>query len=410
MKKKILPNGLTVLTQKREKTETSSIVVMVKAGAKHETVEVAGISHFVEHMVFKGTKNIPDPTKLSAVIEDVGGLINASTDYDSTIYWITVPQAHTSKALALLFDMLSNSLFESQSIETERTVITEEINSVNDYPDARCELNLQKIMWPGTYLERDIAGSKETLSSITRSDLIQFSKNNHNCSKIIVSIAGNIDTESVTSAVAELSSKLPYLQEQKNASSQNIKPESGQTYSEKTDAEQMHVFLGYPGASAHDEAKYAMYLINLILGSGMSSLLFREVREKRGLAYDIESRLYNLNDCGYLTISAGLSKDRLQESLKLIESITSNCYQTIDETVLQKAKNMYKGRLTLSMEDNLSIAEFNAASQFFTGTVSSVQEHLDKINQVDLGEIKDIAKLYLSEPKPNTSIVGPVEE
>jgi len=410
MKKRILPNGLTVLTQKREKTETSSIVVMVKAGAKHETVEVAGISHFVEHMVFKGTKNIPDPTKLSAVIEDVGGLINASTDYDSTIYWITVPQAHTSKALALLFDMLSNSLFESQSIETERTVIAEEINSVNDYPDARCELNLQKIMWPGTYLERDIAGSKETLSSITRSDLIQFSKKNHNCSKIIVSIAGNIDTESVTSAVVELSSKLPYLQEQNITSSLNIKPESGRTHSEKTDAEQMHVFLGYPGASANDEAKYAMYLINLILGSGMSSILFREVREKRGLAYDIESRLYNLNDCGYLTISAGLSKDRLQESLKLIESITSNCYQTIDETVLQKAKNMYKGRLTLSMEDNLSIAEFNAASQFFTGTVSSVQEHLDKINQVDLGEIKDIAKLYLSEPQPNTSIVGPVEE
>ena len=410
MKKKILPNGLTVLTQKREKTETSSIVVMVKAGAKHETVEAAGISHFVEHMVFKGTKNIPDPTKLSAVIEDVGGLINASTDYDSTNYWITVPQAHTSKGLALLFDMLSNSLFESQSIETERTVIAEEINSVNDYPDARCELNLQKIMWPGTYLERDIAGSKETLSSITRSDLIQFSKNNHNCSKIIVSIVGNIDTESVTSAVAELSSKLPHLQEQNITSSQNIKPESGQTHSEKTDAEQMHVFLGYPGTSANDEAKYAMYLINLILGSGMSSLLFREVREKRGLAYDIESRLYNLNDCGYLTISAGLSKDRLQESLKLIESITSDCYQTIDETVLQKAKSMYKGRLTLSMEDNLSIAEFNAASQFFTGTVSSFQEHLEKINQVDLGEIKEIAKLYLSEPKPNTSIVGPVEE
>ena len=142
----------------------------------------------------------------------------------------------------------------------------------------------------------------------------------------------------------------------------------------------------------------------------MSSLLFKEVREKRGLAYDIESRLYNLNDCGYLTISAGLSKGRLQESLKLIESITSDCYQTIDENVLQKAKNMYKGRLTLSLEDNLSIAEFNAASQLFTGTVSSVQEHLDKINQVDLGEIKDIAKSYLSELKPNTSIVGPVEE
>ena len=410
MNKTILKNGLTLVTQAKKETQTSSIVVLVKAGAKHEPHESSGISHFVEHMVFKGTKNIPDPTKLSAVIEDVGGLINASTDYDSTIYWITVPQAHTSKALALLFDMLSNSLFESQSIETERTVIAEEINSVNDYPDARCELNLQKIMWPGTYLERDIAGSKETLSSITRSDLIQFSKNNHNCSKIIVSIAGNIDTESVTSAVVELSSKLPYLQEQNITSSLNIKPESGRTHSEQTDAEQMHVFLGYPGASANDEAKYAMYLINLILGSGMSSLLFREVREKRGLAYDIESRLYNLNDCGYLTISAGLSKDRLQESLKLIESITSDCYQTIDETVLQKAKNMYKGRLTLSMEDNLSIAEFNAASQFFTGTVSSVQEHLEKINQVDLGEIKEIAKLYLSEPKPNTSIVGPVEE
>ncbi|MCL0105184.1 insulinase family protein [Dehalococcoidia bacterium] len=399
-----------MLTQKREKTETSSIVVVVKAGAKHEPVKAAGISHFVEHMVFKGTKNIPDPTELSAVIENVGGFINASTDYDSTNYWIKIPQAHTSKGLDLLFDMLSNSLFESESIETERTVIAEEINSVSDFPDARCELNLQKIMWPGTYLERDIAGSKETLASITRSDLIQFSKNNHNCSKIIVSIAGNIDMESVTSAVAELSVKLPYLNEQNIVSSQNIKPESGQTHIEKTDTEQMHVFLGYPGASANDEAKYALCLINLILGSGMSSLLFREVREKRGLAYDIESRLYNLNDCGYLTISAGLSKDRLQESIKLIESVTSNCYQTIDAKALRKAKNMYEGKLTLSMEDNLSIAEFNATSQLFTGTEWGIQEHLEKINRVDLAKIKEIAKLYLSEPKPNVSIVGPVEE
>ena len=410
MNKITLENGLTILTQERKETKTSSIVLLVKAGAKHEPATASGISHFVEHMVFKGTGDIPDPTKLSGVIESVGGFINASTDYDSTNYWIKIPQAHTSKGLALLFDILSDSLFESASVETERRVIAEEINSVNDFPDSKCELNLLRIMWPGTYLERDIAGSKETLASITRSDLIQFSKNNHNSSKIIVSVAGNIDPESVTSAAADLSTKLPYVEEQNVITCQNIKPETGQIHIERADTEQIHVSLGYPGASANERTKYAVCLINLILGSGMSSLLFKEVREKRGLAYDIESRQYNFNDCGYFTISAGLSKDRLQESLKLIESVTSNCYQTIDEKALHKAKRMYEGKLILSMEDNLSIAEFNAASQLFTGCVGDIKEHLKKINEVNLTEIKEIAKLYLSDPEPNVSIVGPVKE
>ena len=146
MNKTILKNGLTLLTQVKEETQTSSIVVSVKAGAKHEPHETLGISHFVEHMVFKGTKNIPDPTRLSAVIENVGGFVNASTDYDSTNYWVKIPHTHTSKGLVLLFDMLSNSLFENVSVETERKVIVEEINSVNDFPDTKCELNLQRIM------------------------------------------------------------------------------------------------------------------------------------------------------------------------------------------------------------------------------------------------------------------------
>jgi len=410
MNKTILKNGLTLLTQVKEETQTSSIVVSVKAGAKHEPHETAGISHFVEHMVFKGTKNIPDPTKLSAVIENVGGFMNASTDYDSTNYWVKIPHIHTSKGLALLFDMLSNSLFENVSIETERKVIIEEINSVNDFPDTKCELNLLRIMWPGTYLERDIAGSKNTVASITRSDLVNFSKRNHNSSKIIVSVAGNINVAAVTSTVDDLCSKLGNIEEPNVATIQNIKPQTGQIHIEKSKTEQMHVSLGYPGASANEETKYAAYLTNLILGSGMSSLLFKEVRENKGLAYDIESKQYNFNDCGYFTISAGLSKDRLEESIRLINDVASNCYNIIDENELNKAKTMYQGRLILGMEDSLSVAEFNADSQLSTGNVCEVKEHIEKINKVSLSEIKEIAKSCLSDPAPNISIVGPVKD
>ena len=410
MNKTILKNGLTLLTQLKEETQTSSIVVSVKAGAKHEPHETLGISHFVEHMVFKGTKNIPDPTRLSAVIENVGGFVNASTDYDSTNYWVKIPHTHTSKGLALLFDMLSNSLFENVSVETERKVIVEEINSVNDFPDTKCELNLQRIMWPGTYLEKDIAGSRETVASITRSDLVNFSNRNHNPSKIIVSVAGNIDATSVTSLVSDLSVELPCFEEQNNATNQDIEAKNGQIHIEKIDTEQMHVSLGYPGASVNDETKYACYLINLILGSGMSSLLFKEVREKRGLAYDIESRQYNLDDCGYFAISAGLSKNRFEESIKLIDAVASKCYDTIDENELSRAKSMYQGRLILGMEDSLSIAEFNAASQLFTSNGCDVGEHLEKINKVSLPKIKEVAKFYLTEPEPNISLVGPVKD
>ena len=410
MNKTILKNGLTLVTQAKKETQTSSIVVLVKAGAKHEPHESSGISHFVEHMVFKGTKNIPDPTKLSAVIENVGGFMNASTDYDSTNYWVKIPHTHTSKGLALLFDMLSNSLFDNVSVETERKVIVEEINSVNDFPDTRSELNLQRIMWPGTYLEKDIAGSGKTVASITNSDLIKISNMNHNSSKMIVSVAGNIDEAAVTSLVSDLSVELPNSEKQNKAINQDIKPENGQIHIEKIDTEQMHVSLGYPGASANDETKYACYLINLILGSGMSSLLFKEVREKRGLAYDIESRQYNLDDCGYFAISAGLSKNRFEESIKLIDAVASKCYDTIDENELSRAKSMYQGRLILGMEDSLSIAEFNAASQLFTSNGCDVGEHLEKINKVSLPKIKEVAKFYLTEPEPNISLVGPVND
>ena len=188
-----------------------------------------------------------------------------------------------------------------------------------------------------------------------------------------------------------------------------LTPQSGKIYIEEADTGQIHICFGYPGASTDTETKYSLSLLNIILGSGMSSLLFKEVREKRGLAYDIESKQYNLNQCGYLTITAGLSQKKLNESIELIENIMSNCYQQIDKSTLNKAKNMLKGRLIISMEDTLSIAEFNATSQRF-GTANNFEDHLEKVNNVKIDEIKEIAHTNFTESKPNIAIVGPVKE
>ena len=409
MKKLILDNGLTLITEKIKEAKTSSVVVTVKIGPSDEPSEMAGISHFVEHMAFKGTRSIPDPTELSSVIENVGGFINASTDYDSTHYYIKAPSEYIEKSITLLFDMLSNSTFLTSSIENERKVITEEINSVNDFPDDRCELNLHKVMWPNTYLERDIAGSHKTLKSITESDLLCFYNHNYTADKIIVSVAGNIEESELISLISNLSKELPLSRKNNVSYKPKLTPQSGKIYIEEADTGQIHICFGYPGASTDTETKYSLSLLNIILGSGMSSLLFKEVREKRGLAYDIESKQYNLNQCGYLTITAGLSQKKLNESIELIENIMSNCYQQIDKSTLNKAKNMLKGRLIISMEDTLSIAEFNATSQRF-GTVDNFEDHLEKINNVKIDEIKEIAHTNFTEFKPNIAIVGPVKE
>ena len=406
--KTVLDNGLRVLTTSMPHTRSVSISFFTGVGSRYESEAQAGISHFIEHLCFKGTEKRKTPNDISAAIEGMGGILNGGTDKELTVYWCKVAQNHFSLALDVLVDMLLNSRFDPQDIERERRVIIEEIHMTKDSPSQEVNLLIDELLWHGHPLGRDTAGTKQSIAGITRDMMLDYLNNKYVPFNTVVAIAGNIQHEEAVDAVGQAMARW---------ASQKPRPEylpfreekNPRIYIEERDTEQAHLCLALPGLSLLHPKRFVLDLLNVILGEGMSSRLFTEIRDNRGLAYSISSYTDHFLDSGALTVGAGVEPKNLRTTIEaILQQLLRFKEESVPDIELAKAKELSKGRLLLRMEDSRNVSGWMGGQEILTGHILSVDEVVSKLDTITADEIKFLARELLVGEHLRLAVVGPV--
>ena len=408
-RKTVLANGLRILTEPMAHTRSVTICLLVGVGSRYETDARAGISHFVEHLIFRGTARRPVSGDISGAIEGLGGVLNGGTDRESTVYWCIVPCQHFGVALDVLSDVLLNSRFDAGDIEKERQVIFEEINMGFDNPPSRVEQLIDSVLWPGHPLGRDIAGSRRSVSAIKKQDMLNHVSRHYQPAATVVSIAGNIKHSQAAGAVEELLGGWPA-----GAGTPRFRPYREQTSDrlvvETREIEQSHVCLALPGLSRSHPDRFKLDLMNIVLGEGMSCRLFTEVRDKLGLAYAVSSYTEHLADSGALTVYAGVEPRRLEEAIRAVQKeLRRMSRELIPEGELGKAREMAKGRMLLHMEDSHYVAGWMGGQELLEGEVLTVDQVSAILDAVSPAEIKKLAGELITIDNMRLAVVGPTK-
>ncbi|MAQ96165.1 MAG: hypothetical protein CL716_00415 [Chloroflexi bacterium] len=407
--KDILESGLRIVSQQLPNSESVSILISVQAGSRNEQKGQYGVAHFAEHMLFKGTGKRPSPLLVSSPIESTGGFLNASTGYESTNYWCKVPENHFRTGIEILQDMMQNSLLNEEEINSERRVIIEEIKTIEDYPDSKTALNLDKLMWPDSALGRDIAGSVQSVENINQETIRAFLDDFYLPTNTVISIAGNLDHDKSIQSIDQLFLTHPFPGSQLKISPIENVQNSVKLDLEKRGIEQIHIHLGYPGVSITHPDRYALDLLNVILGDGMSSRLFQEIRERLGLVYDIESEITHLQDVGDLRITLAVDKNRYIDAIKAILTEVENLKTELEGSEVIRAKQILKGRMRLRMDDSQAVAAWNAHQDLFNKQIECESVIREYIDRNDIPKLQKAAFQYLDVSKLNIAIVGDIE-
>ena len=401
-----LANGLRVATCEMPHTRSVTTSMFIGVGSRYEPAEQSGVSHFTEHLLFKGTRRRPTPLEISATVEGTGGVINGGTEQEQTVYWCKVAKPHFAESLDLLVDMLRNSLFEEESIEKERMVVIEELGMMNDYPNSRVDALIDEMLWPDHPLGRDIGGTKESLSNITRDMMLDHTSRFYTPTNIVLSVAGNVTHEEVVRQAEATCEGWPSARPLGWAPVTHTQSER-QLRLEYRKTEQAHLSIAVPGVSLEHPDRYALDLLSVILGEGMSSRLFVEVREAKGLAYDIHSGATHFLDCGAFVVTAGVDPKRLYEAVQVILAEVGGIRDDLPEEELQKAKQLVTGRLLLRMEDTRVVSGWMGAQESLLGRVLDVDEVLERVDSVSAEEVRRVANELLVTEKLNMAVVGP---
>jgi predicted Zn-dependent peptidase len=410
-RKTVLDNGLRILTSPMPHTRSVSIGFFIGVGSRYESDEQSGASHFIEHMVFKGTAKRPTARDIAVAIEGIGGLFNASTGREASTYWAKVAQPHLDIAIDVLVDMLRYAKFEPEEINRERRVIIEEINLTLDTPDSLVHLLINELVWPNHPLGRDVAGTKESLSTLDREDLLTYLKRHYQPNNTVVSVAGDVEHEAVVGKIAAFlgdwatgEAASSYRPAEDNQAEPRLRIHHKET-------EQAHFCLSVPGIPRDHPDRFKLRLLNAVLGEGMSSRLFTEIREKRGLAYSIYSYISAANDTGAVGVYAGVDPRRIEDAIRAILMEWDRLRQeSVPADELAKAKEFVKGRLLLQMEDSFSVAAWVGHQEVLSPEVLTVDEVVEAIDAVTATDIQQVAQgLFLGEGL-NLAVVGPFED
>ena len=402
----LLDNGLPVLTSSMPHTRSVTIAMFIGAGSRYESDEIAGVSHFLEHLLFKGTKNWPTARQLSEAVEGVGGVMNAGTEREMTVFWCKVARTHFHRALSVMVDMMLNPLLAPTELEKEREVIQEELRMTNDYPTNRVDLLIDDTIWPAQPMGRDVGGSQGSVRDITREQIQEYMRCQYTPSNSVMALAGDISHEEVVGLLAEaLADWSPVMPKdwypvQDGQDSPRIRVEQRKT-------EQAHLCIGIPALPLTHPDRYALGLMNVMLGEGMSSRLFLELREKQSLAYDVHSSINLYRDCGSLIVYCGVEPQKSERAITAILEQLHGLQSDIPETELDKARELSKGRMLLRMEDSRSVAMWMGAQETLTERVRTVDEVVEILDSVSTSDIERVATDLISENRLNLAVVGP---
>lgn len=402
-----LDNNITILSEEIPHVRSVAVGFWVDVGSRDEFNENNGVSHFIEHMMFKGTSR-RTAKQIAEALDAVGGQLNAFTTKEYTCYYARVLDEHFGLAVDLLSDMLFESKFEMQDIDRERNVIIEEIKMYEDAPDELVHDIFASSMWQGHALGRPIIGTAEVIAELSREEILKFYNTYYNPGRMVVSVAGNISHEEV---VNKLRPVLETKKERAQARQMTVPNPHREIVCRGKDTEQVHLCVGTPGLYLDHEKIYVFQIINTILGGGLSSRLFQEIREQRGLVYSVYSYHSSYHDAGLFCVYAGLSKQNVDEVLNLIFKQVGDIQNNgVKEEELQRAKDQLKGNLFLSLENVNTRMSRLGKSQLYLGKVVSPDEIVSRIYKVTARDIQELALEMLKPDKFSLATIGTWED
>ena len=405
-RKVTLPNGLRILVGEMPEMRSVSLFVYVGVGSRIETKDDAGTSHFLEHMVFKGSAKRPTAADISQVIESKGGVVNASTDKEVTVFWSRLPARHYLVALDVIADLIRAPMLRATDVASERNVIVEELRMYRDQPQDRVHTLVDELLYPRHPLGWEVAGREEVVLAMTADRLREFMQRGYAPSRTVVALAGPLHADEAIAAVDEA---LGGLAEREIVQSKPA-PRAGKVHAKLLGkrAEQTNLCVGWRAVHRTHPDRYPIEMLNAVFGEGMSSRLFLELREKRGLAYDVHSYGANYADAGHLVVYAGFAPQNGAEVLKAImREVERLRDELVPDVEIERVRDFAKGRLELQLEDTRGVSGWLAGQELFLGRVRSVEEVSAIIDGVTTADIQRVARAYLRPELAYIAAIGP---
>jgi predicted Zn-dependent peptidase len=404
-----LQNGLRLLLAPMPGMRSASISFFFTVGSRYESNTNAGISHFIEHMLFKGSEKYPNARLISEAIEGVGGVFNASTGKELTHYSARVPGEHASAVLGVLADMAHHSLFDPVEIEKERSVIIEELSSTHDDPQEWVSLLIDEAMWPKLPLGRDDAGYIETVANIQRQQMLDYLDEYYRPNSLIISAAGNIDSACIVEKCRRLFRKWEPREHGTWAKCLPPTDTSPVVLVEK-ETEQVNLCLGTLGIAYSSPDYYTFMLINAILGDGMSSRLFQTIREEQGLAYDIGSYFNSYAETGNFVVTAGVDPSQVEAAVRaIVNELSSLCTTPVPADELDRIKAYIKGGLVLGLEGTSQVAYWLGSQESLRGKILDLDEIIGRIENVTSRDVQRLAQTCFAPQWRHLALIGPCE-
>ncbi len=403
-------NGLRLVTVPMEHTKTITVLVLVGTGSRYETKDINGISHFLEHMMFKGTEKRPKALDISQELDSIGAEYNAFTSKEYTGYYAKAASEHFDFVLEIISDIFLNSKLDSAEIEKEKGVVVQEINMNLDNPMRHIADVYEELLYGDQPLGWAITGPKENILNMKTGKFREYFNSHYFAKNTVVAIAGNFSQEKAEKHVEKYFANMRQHELLKPAAVKTSQTKPGlKIFNKQTD--QTHIFMGVRGYDIFDAKKEVLKIMAVILGGGMSSRLFTEVREKRGLAYYIGADADFYMDTGDFTSFAGLEQEKLKPALEVIlNEFKKLKNEKVSEKELKKAKDSVKGRMAISFESSDDLASFYASQELLQKEILTPEEKFEKLNKVTTKDIMEVASEIFREEKLNLGIIGPFKE
>ena len=411
IRKAVLPSGLRIVTEELPTVRSAAFGVWVNVGSRDETPSVAGASHFLEHLLFKGTKR-RSAMEISSTIEAVGGEMNAFTGKEYTCFYARVLDKNLPLAVDVISDLITSSIVLPADVDAERGVVLEEIHMRDDDPGDLIHDIFTETLYGDTPLGRPILGSVESITGMSRASVNGYYKRRYRPSDLVVAVAGNIKHEEVVRQVKRTFAADGFLTGRAKPSEPReaavVKPAGmGEFRVLNKDTEQAHVLIGMPGVSRSDERRFALGVLNSALGGGMSSRLFQEIREKRGLAYSVYSYTQQFAGSGLFGVYAGCQSAKVHEVLKITRDLLADVSENgLREEELERAKGQAKGGLVLGLEDTGSRMSRIGKSELMYGDLKTIDQMLADIDAVTAEDVRGVASALLGK-RPTLAVIGP---
>lgn len=410
LKIKTLKNNLTLITIPIDSFESVTTLFAVGAGSRYETRKINGISHFLEHMFFKGSKKYPSAEIISTMVDSIGAINNAATSKEWTYYWIKSSAKHLELATDVISSMLKESLLQSEEVEREKGVIIEELRMYRDNPTRYIWDLYENLQFGDQPLGWDIGGDEDTINSLKRADFVKYVDSLYSPSNSVLVYAGKLP-KNIEEIALKYFDDLPKRAEQKATEykkATQTEPRANVFY-KKTD--QANLILGVEGFDRYDKRRYAAKVLSAILGEGMSSRLFMQVRERRGLAYHVSSDSDSYLDTGMFINYAGLKLEKVYEGLKvIIDELNKISSKKVDSVEMNKAKEMIRGRVALRSESTNFLAEHFGTQFILDKKLETFEDYLKEIDKVSEQDVLDLAKYLFDKNRFNLQVIAPIKD